>query len=366
MLCSGLGHVRRGNETWARDVAHAVFEAGTDLTLFGGGPQPEVSCPYVQVPNWPRDSFLRRLGISWHHRYLLEQISFAFNCRRRLTEDGYAVAQVADPALAWQLQKRRRPGLQVVYKDGLLLGPQWCSKFDRVQVLAPYYQEQAAAAGFDTTNWFVIPHLVDTRRFTPTADRAGLRGRLFGGRVPAGAFVVMAAGDYSPGSNKRLDWVLREFGQLTGPEAHLVVVGQSNPADFERFSRQAREAAGERVHLFTNASTAQMVELYQASDVFAHAALREPFGIVFLEAMACGLPIAAHHFEVTRWITGDAGECLDMSAPGGLAGVLRGWQADPALRQVISARAQRRARETFAPEKIVPLYQAMYARIARA
>ena len=36
-----------------------------------------------------------------------------------------------------------------------------------------------------------------------------------------------------------------------------------------------------------------MVGWCQIADVFAHAALREPFGIVFIEALACGTPVVS-------------------------------------------------------------------------
>ena len=38
IACSGLGHVARGIETWARDSAAALHESGVDVTLFAGAP----------------------------------------------------------------------------------------------------------------------------------------------------------------------------------------------------------------------------------------------------------------------------------------------------------------------------------------
>ncbi|MCK4817714.1 hypothetical protein KA005_18235 [bacterium] len=36
---SGLGHIYRGMEAWAEDLAQALFEKGVDVTLFrGAGP----------------------------------------------------------------------------------------------------------------------------------------------------------------------------------------------------------------------------------------------------------------------------------------------------------------------------------------
>ena len=50
---SGLGHVTRGIEAWASDLAAALAVRGDDVTLYKGGGRPEAS--YEQVlPCWQR------------------------------------------------------------------------------------------------------------------------------------------------------------------------------------------------------------------------------------------------------------------------------------------------------------------------
>lgn len=363
IACSGLGHVRRGNETWARDAASALHRAGADVLLVGGGPRPEADGPYRQLPNLRRDfPVLRRLA-SWHHRYLTEQLTFLLPLRRLLRRLRQPFVHLCDPDLALQLQKRTtRAELRVAFKDGMLLGPHWCRRIEFVQVLAPYYRDVLARdAGVDTAHWHVIPHLVDVQRFQPPADRAAERRSWPELGLPADALVVLGVGDFSPGSRKRLDWLLQETAALPPDrQAHLVLAGQADPDAFTRFETQARSALGTRVRLLRNLPRDQVARLYRMADVFAHAATREPFGIVFLEAMASGLPIAAHPWDVTRWIIGDGGETPDMTVPGALAGVLDRWQREPGLRLDIGARARARAEEHFAPERLVPLYLRLY------
>lgn len=364
IACSGLGHVRRGNETWARDVAAALHAAGAPVTLFGGGPLTEAASPYVRIPNLRRDFPVLRRWMPWPRRYLAEQLSFLLGLRRHLVRGAWRLVHLCDPDLALQMHRRTRgTGLKVVFKDGMRLGPHWCSRLDFVQVLAPYYRDVVAReAGVDTRGWFVIPHLVDIRAFQPPADRQMARAAWPELGLAPGSFVVLGVGDYSAGGNKRLEWLVQEVAALPAAAgAVLVLAGQSDPEAFRHFESMARAALGQRVRLLRNLPRAQVVRLYQVADVFAHAALEEPFGIVFLEAMASGLPLAGHTWPVTQWVIGDAGESLDMTRPGSLSGALARWQAAPGERQALAARARNRAAEQFAPERLVPRYLDLYA-----
>jgi glycosyltransferase involved in cell wall biosynthesis len=54
--------------------------------------------------------------------------------------------------------------------------------------------------------------------------------------------------------------------------------------------------------LRTTFSHKLMPMLYRTSNVFLHMAIEEPFGNVYVEALASGTPIVAHDNENTRWI----------------------------------------------------------------
>jgi glycosyltransferase involved in cell wall biosynthesis len=168
----------------------------------------------------------------------------------------------------------------------------------------------------------------------------------------------------APASNKRLDCIIHAVADLPAScRAHLVIAGSASPEQELDLLRRVPESLRGRVHVFANRAHEEMHTLYQSADVFAHAALREPFGIVFLEAMACGLPVAAHQFEVTSWIVGPGGATVDMQTPAALTSLLVRWHANPGLRHELGALARERAVCVFAPDKIVPLYQQMYQTI---
>lgn len=361
VACSGLGWVRRGNETWARGLGELLASAGEPVVLYGGGECP-VQCRFERLWNVRRDAFPWPRHVPWHVRYLWEQRTFSWSLGRRLRQERGGLLHLADPLLAELMRRRAREwGIRVAYKDGMRLGPEWCARFDWVQVLAPHYKHEAEKRGVDVRRWFVIPHSVDTKRFHPAADSVRARRECPGGALPPKAFVGLVVGDFAPDSRKRLDWLVTEFARLPESlQAHLVVVGNGKPREIAAFERRMHRVLGDRLQIRTNLDRDALAGLYRAADVFVHAALMEPFGIVFLEAMASGLPTMAHAYEVTRWILGDAGEVMDMEKPGELAGRLEAWIRMPELRRVVALAARERALSVFDSARILPLYQEMH------
>lgn len=89
------------------------------------------------------------------------------------------------------------------------------------------------------------------------------------------------------------------------------------------------------------------------------------FGIVNLEALACGLPIACNRTPVLEWIVGPAGHPEDITAPGGL---VRQWErlADPQVRAAIAPKARERAERMFSEGAILEQVTRMYNSVMTA
>ena len=45
-----------------------------------------------------------------------------------------------------------------------------------------------------------------------------------------------------------------------------------------------------------------MPSLYRSADVLLHMSQDEPFGNIYVEALAAGLPVVAHNWSSTRWL----------------------------------------------------------------
>ncbi len=71
--------------------------------------------------------------------------------------------------------------------------------------------------------------------------------------------------------------------------------GDVNDERFERYCRDLAHKLGiaGQVEFCGHVSRIRLLELYQECDVFCLTSLWEPFGLVYLEAMACGKPVVA-------------------------------------------------------------------------
>ena len=159
----------------------------------------------------------------------------------------------------------------------------------------------------------VIPPGVDLERFTP--DRDGARRRL---GVPPERPLLVSARRLVP--RMGLDVLVRAMSRL--PEGvHLVVAGDGPEGEP---LRQAAVALGvhDRVHLLGRIDDAELVDWYRAADVAVLPSLSlEGFGLVALEALACGTPVVASRVGGLPEVVGplDPGLVVEPGDPEALA-----------------------------------------------
>jgi glycosyltransferase involved in cell wall biosynthesis len=159
----------------------------------------------------------------------------------------------------------------------------------------------------------MIPHGVDTARFHPgvASDYRQRHG------IPADAFVVITVGSICYW-HKRTDHVIREVAAVPG--AWLLVVGQET-ADSPAIRELGQQLMPGRI-VFDSLPHHELPQAYAAADVFTLGSLHETFGIVYIEAMAMGLPVVCTQHPNQQQIV-QRGVFVDMKAPGTLAAALR-------------------------------------------
>jgi D-inositol-3-phosphate glycosyltransferase len=134
----------------------------------------------------------------------------------------------------------------------------------------------------------VIPCGVDLRRFTP-AGRVAARNALGLGEQP----VLLFVGRLDP--FKGADLLIAAMAQLQQPATLLVVGGDpAGDPEMERLQGLAcRWGVSRRVRFIGAVPHEQLPIYYRAADILVVPSYYESFGMVALEALACGTPVVA-------------------------------------------------------------------------
>jgi glycosyltransferase involved in cell wall biosynthesis len=154
-----------------------------------------------------------------------------------------------------------------------------------------------------------------------------------------GARVVLLVGAREPRKNARtaLEAAARA---LRGPGEVLAIVGELSAAD-RAFARKRRVPAGEIA-----AGDLLLRALYRQAALVLVPSLAEGFGLVAIEAMACGAAVVASSAAALPEATGGAALLLDPRDPSRWAAAIRTLLDDPA--ELSALRARGTARFAFA------------------
>ncbi len=157
-----------------------------------------------------------------------------------------------------------------------------------------------------------------------------------------------------------------QFRQATGFPGQLVLVGRIYGKGRDEELYRSISALGlEEAVVFTGPVPDQdLVPLYSASAWCVFPSLHEGFGIVALEAMACGVPVVASNAGALPEVVGDAGLLLDDPADEQeLAETMRRLWLDAALREELRERGRERIR-LFSLEKNARRTLELYEEVA--
>lgn len=160
--------------------------------------------------------------------------------------------------------------------------------------------------------FFVFPNEVDTARFFPGEETTGWREKL---RIPKGAYVALSVARLEcTEERKGYDLVLEVVENLVKdyPKFYWILAGTGD--DLERMCCRASTLGISNNCRFPGfIESSELADLYRSADVFVLPSKKEGFGIVFLEAAACGLPVIAGNKDgsVDALGGGEFGQLID-------------------------------------------------------
>jgi D-inositol-3-phosphate glycosyltransferase len=259
--------------------------------------------------------------------------------------------------------KRRHQGAQDTSPpERLGIESRLARSADAVIATATDEVRELLALGAPAGSMHVVPCGVDPALFdrhsTAAPDDQWWRGD--GGRILSISRLV---------ERKGVDTAIAALRDLPGAE--LVIAGGPAGAGFDTDSEVRRLRAeadrygvADRVRLIGAVPRAEVPALLRSSDVVVCTPWYEPFGIVPLEAMACGRPVVASAVGglLDTVVDGVTGLHVPPRDPSRLAAVLRELLADPERRAALGRAGARRVAESYTWSKVAAQTEQVYLR----
>jgi len=183
-----------------------------------------------------------------------------------------------------------------------------------------------------------LPFGVDTDCFScgePNRNRFG---------IPGGSCVI---GNVSVQDKahmfKGIDLLIKAMVALP-PHIHLLLVGDGNmQSSYRRLANELQVA--DRVHFAGRLNKEDLICAYRSMDVFAFPSTNnaEAFGLVVLEAMACGVPVIASELPGVRGVAQNAGYLIPPNNVKAFIDLINKLSADPELCHKFSEAARNKA-----------------------
>jgi glycosyltransferase involved in cell wall biosynthesis len=253
------------------------------------------------------------------------------------------VDTIAASLAARHLARLRARGSEVVALAHMRLGAmRLARRADQVIAVSRALADELVAGGIDRRRIVVIP-----------PGRGGVAGRpraKSDGRV-------LCVGNWTPA--KGIHTLVAAAARL--PDVSLDLVGDTPDAAYAARVRRAIAARGlaQRVRVYGSLGRTALERRYAAASVFALPSTREGYPIVFVEALAHGLPVVGCDIPAVREVTDGAAILVARGRVAPLAAALQRLVRDERSRRALARRSLVRARR-------LPTWAESEARFVRA
>jgi len=149
-------------------------------------------------------------------------------------------------------------------------------------------------------------------------------------------------------ARKGMDQLITLMKRFKGDPIRLVIVG-SGPQEASLKNLALQYQVENQIHFMGAVSDQDKFRILQMSDLYVSTSQHEGFGLVFLEAMACGLPIICYdHGGQTDFLhDGEHGFLVPLNALDSFEGKCRDLVKNPEVRYMMEAKNKENAKHYF-------------------
>jgi 1,2-diacylglycerol 3-alpha-glucosyltransferase len=289
--CSGLGYINRGLENFTETLFHKIKDLDAFETRLLRGRLHDYNSEQTEIQHLPRHSRLNRLlsKVIRRHPFEIQNISFALGTIPFLIRTKPDVIYTGEPVVyLWLKRIRKIFGLSfkmILFTGGQTIPAAFDSN-DLVHHVTDALVSHADYLKIPKSNQFLIPHFIDVDKFSRPNDKSTYKKQL---NLPKDKKVILSVGAIDA-TVKRMEYVIDEVSALPSSDYHLVILGEFEE-ETPLILQRAKEKLIHKNYIIATIRPHKVVEYFHAADIFVLASLKEGFGMVYLDALAAGLPI---------------------------------------------------------------------------
>ena len=325
MICTGVGHINRGYETFTIECFNEL-SSSPEFELYllkgaGASSKHELTIPCVQR----NTKLARRLArITGHEKYWVEQLTFLIGMLPSLIRYKPKVIYYSDFVLGtflFHLRRFLKFKYKLLFSNGSPNGPPYKTE-DHVQQLLQIYEKQGLDGGTPPEKQTLLPYgfKIDVNQRLQAVGERDARRKALG--LDPQKKIILAVGAINK-YHKRMDYIVNEIAKLPA-DYFLVILGQ-----YEQQTQEIKELAADKLrgrHIIANVLPDEVKKYYAVSDYFALGSLVEGFGRVIIEALSYGLPCFVNDYVNAREVLGKYGEYVDMKTDGALSSAILAYK----------------------------------------
>jgi glycosyltransferase involved in cell wall biosynthesis len=159
-----------------------------------------------------------------------------------------------------------------------------------------------------------------------------------------------------------MDYTIREIASLPNPRPYLILLGAMEE-DSPEIIDEGYRLLSSSGFCARSVEKEEVYDYYRAADIFALASLDEGFGLVYVEAMAHGLPCIVHDYETSQHVVGGLGIYGDLTRKGEMANLI-GAIEEHELSEAQAKRRHSSVYERLSWDRLSAEYVEMFERCA--
>ena len=361
LICSGLGKVQRGYESFTQECFDALQkEPSLEVMLFKGGgisQDKEFTLSNIHRGSWLADKLSQILK---KDPYFIEQLTFCLSLIPHMYQKRPQVIFFSDFVLGtmlWHLRRVTGLPFKLLFSNGAPNGPPF-TRMDYVQHLTPTHYQMALDAGESVDRHFHVPYgikMSDRLEMISQKQRTDLCHTL---GLPCDRPILLSVAAINK-THKRMDYLIREVAQIPEPRPFLLLLGHQNDESIE-IVNMGNQLLGKENFRVKTVTLKEISNYYQVANIFILASLSEGLPRVLLEAMSYGLPCLAHDYAIARYVLREQGYFANFELTGTLATLLH--QLILGNNKSYQIQRHHSIYERFSWDKLLPSYVEMIQR----